>query len=509
MFEFSVACKYLIPRWRQLSVSIISLISIAVIALVVWLILVFFSVANGLEKMWVEKLVGLTAPIRLTPTEAYYRSYYYNVDGISLASGFSQKSIGEKLNASVTDPYDPDTDEEIPGYWPKPDQHPGGQVKDLVKEAFASIKNIEAKGKVPLKARDFSISASQLNLMPSTSGINPQKPFEDIPDTLAYVVYLGSFDPDNTVLARTLLENESIDPRWIHKKDGSLVLPTDPILGDGVLLPKTFKDAGIMLGDHGYLSYYATTPSSTQEQRVPVYVAGFFDHGVMPMGSKFALVNHDIATLIRASNAQQEQLPTAGINVRFEDFGKAESIKMALQDELEKQGIDRYWRVETFREYEFTKDFLQQLESEKNLFSLIAVVIIIVACSNIISMLIILVNDKKKEIGILLAMGSSPASIAAIFGLCGMVMGALGSLLGISLAIVTLHNLQALLGFFGNLQGHDVFNAMYYGKTLPNELSYEALGFVLVATVLVSLLAGVIPAIKASLLKPSTILRSE
>lgn len=507
MFEFSVACKYLIPRWRQLSVSIISLISIAVIALVVWLILVFFSVANGLEKMWVEKLVGLTAPVRLTPTEAYYRSYYYNIDSISGNSQYSHKSIGEKLAASETDPYDPDMDEAIPGFWSSPDRHPGGTLKDLVKEAYAAIAIVEAKELTKLKAQDFALTVSQLSLQPSRS--NTHSYSHEAPTTVSYMVYLGSFDPDNSVLARTMIEPEKDDPLWVHVKDNSLVLPSDKILGDGILLPKTYKEAGVKLGDQGYLSYFATTPSSTQEQRIPVYVAGFFDHGVMPMGNKFALINHDVALLIRSSNAQQEHLSTAGINVRFDDFSKAEKLKLALTDELEKAGIDRYWRIETFREYEFTKDFLQQLHSEKNLFSLIAIVIIIVACSNIISMLIILVNDKKKEIGILLAMGSSPISIAVIFGICGMVMGCVGSILGISLALLTLKNLEPLLSFFGNLQGHDVFNAMYYGKTLPNELSFEALAFVLIATVIVSLLAGVVPAVKASLLKPSMILRSE
>ena len=49
MYELSVARKYLVPRWRQLSVSVISVISVLVIALVVWLIVVFFSVTNGLE----------------------------------------------------------------------------------------------------------------------------------------------------------------------------------------------------------------------------------------------------------------------------------------------------------------------------------------------------------------------------------------------------------------------------------------------------------------------------
>src|SRR5690348_1278274 len=97
MFELSIAFKYLTPRWRQLSVSIISLISILVIALVVWLIVVFFSVTYGLEKSWINKLIALTAPIRITPTEAYYDSYYFQADAISSSSDFNYKTIGEKL----------------------------------------------------------------------------------------------------------------------------------------------------------------------------------------------------------------------------------------------------------------------------------------------------------------------------------------------------------------------------------------------------------------------------
>src|ERR1700733_3854149 len=103
MFELSVACKYLLPRWRQLSVSIISIISILVISLVVWLIVVFFSVTNGLEQSWIQKLISLTAPVRLTPTEAYYNSYYYQIDTISAASEYTPKSISEKLAARLAD----------------------------------------------------------------------------------------------------------------------------------------------------------------------------------------------------------------------------------------------------------------------------------------------------------------------------------------------------------------------------------------------------------------------
>lgn len=177
--------------------------------------------------------------------------------------------------------------------------------------------------------------------------------------------------------------------------------------------------------------------------------------------------------------------------------------------ELKKRGIEPYWKVETYRDFDYAKDLLQQLSSEKNIFSLISAVIIIVACSNIISMLIILVKDKRLEIGILRSMGASSGSIAMIFGFCGIVMGMVGTLIGTLLAYFTLQNLNSLLGLISKLQGFDAFNPVFYGDHLPNSMSYETLVVVLFATALISLLAGLIPALKASRMKPAAILRSE
>lgn len=722
MFELSVAGKYLTPKWRQLSVSIISLISILVIALVVWLIVVFFSVTNGLEKSWIQKLVALTAPVRLTPTEDYYSSYYYLIDSLSAASDYTLKSIGEKRIAEVSDPYNPSMDEEIPSDWPKADLDKHGHVKDIVKLTFDSIRSL--KNFPDIKASDFEMTGGHLRLrLLRPSPVNTLKltPFANQYDTsvLTQAAYLGSFDPSNDLLAKAILpltvhdianlfsmieisENMQTDdssivraskesiqsrlntffsyitisqlmtpantwtlprsllpnqgkfngwaiynndklvrivlpshsddsplslqnwiqegyqvakihlevrdhqpylldthtearivpqivpiaiaenipltakvdiesiakahrpdkvlftvnfnlqgtpiegkvslqnlriskaeaakipnstsdvlPLWVHSlpyssdksephsHSVSLVLPADPLYGEGALLPRSFRDAGVAVGDRGTVSYAAPTASSVQEQRIPVFVAGFYEPGVIPTGGKILLVNQEVTSLIRSSLNQEESALTNGINVRFNSLEQAEAIKTQLQAALQENEIADYWKVETFRDYEFTKDIINQLQSEKNLFTLLATLIILVACSNIVSMLIILVNDKKMEIGILRSMGASSMSIAVIFGACGMVMGILGSLIGIGAALITLKNLPLLVHFISRLQGHEMFNPLYFGENLPTEISLEALSFVIIATTLISLIAGLVPAVKASLMHPSTILRSE
>lgn len=707
MFEFSVASKYLIPRWKQISVSLISLVSCIVISLVVWLIIVFFSVTEGLEENWVNRLIALTAPVRVTPTPAYIESYYYRIDQLASASQYTSKTLGEKKSAPQTNPYDASLDAEVPGTWSPPDLDEKGQMKDIVKLAFDGIDHIE--GVSGLVAKDYEVAVANIRIKmayPQSRGTitnthvnqnsyvasfeegNPRlkqalidvsmedlshlmqvlsqsaQKTEDteevssppaegfsrerllgllnnihithlqtpkqgwrIPRRLipasarfdvcaiisgdrikqmiipadtrkveklvgdltkdGYICKVGtliiregamgftsgtsetySFSPfvplivESGVNIRAQLLPDSLEkaseisdiefdaefhlqgipfrgqirygslqigiaeivtkfdstpkypPLWTYEQllpDGSVArkLPSDEHLGEGVLLPKHFIESGVRVGDSGYLSYMTPTASSVQEQRIAIFVSGFYDPGILPIGGKFVMIGKDTTTLARAAQGLMEDTEGNGINVWFDDIGKADKVKSAIEQAFKERGIDRYWRITTYREFDFTRDLIRQLQSEKNLFTLLALIIIVVACSNIITMLILLVNDKKTEIGILRSMGASPGSIAAIFGTCGVVMGMAGSLVGMAAALVTLHYLQPIVDFIGRVQGYEMFNTMFYGDALPNKVSAMALMFVFFATLAISLLAGLIPAIKATLMKPSAILRSE
>ncbi len=500
MFEFSVACKYLIPRWRQLSVSIISLVSIFVISLVVWLILVFFSITNGLEKNWVEKLIALMAPVRIVPTEAYYNSYYYQIDSISEASGYTYKTLREKSVAMQTDPYDPEYDEEQPLNWAMPDTDESGRVKDLVKLAEQAVHSVHL---VKPETSFFETAIGNLHL-------NLQR--ADGVTQLNQSTYLGSFDPKNRELAKTLIvdtaSKKSRNAQAVSIKEGEMAMPSIPGV-ESILLPKSFRDDGVLVGDRGTISYKAPTTSSVQEQQVPVYVVGFYDQGVTPIGGRFVWGRPELIAMVSTGYDMSAGPAATGINVRFDQYEQAGDVKREIVQNLKTLGIADYWNVETYREYPFTKELLEQQSSQRNLFTIISIVIILVACSNIVSLLVILVNDKKTEIGVLRSMGATSTSIAAIFGFCGLIMGLLGSLMGIAFAVATLRHIDFLINAISYLQGHELFNAHFYGDVIPNELSSEALTFVLIATVLTSLVSGVVPALKASLMKPADILRAD
>ena len=484
MFELSVAFKYLVPKRRQLSVALISLMSVGVISLVVWLVLVFLSVTEGIERSWLEKLTTLNAPLRITPTVAYYSSYYHQIDGISSTSGYSVKSIGEKNEAPISDPYSAKEDSEIPLDWAPADRLADGSLKDPVKTAFQVLERL--KQKMPgLAFQDYEISGAMLRLQLKSQNVITQ------------ASYLASFADKNPKFS-TLLSDPT--PKNLNHLDD-----------EGILLAKNFQDNGVQIGDLGYLAYTASTASSVQEQRLPVRVEGFYDPGILSVGNKCILVSPSITRTINANSTSIhfDPLLANGIQVWFQDLQQVGSLQKQLEKAFVQADIAHYWKITPFYEYDFAKDLLVQFQSDKYLFALVGLIILIVACCNIISLLVLLVNDKKREIGILQTLGASNKSIATIFGLCGAGLGIISSLIGTFAALLTLHHIDTVVSVLSFLQGHEAFGAAFYGKSLPNELSHNAVTFILIVTPLISLCAGLVPAIKACRLRPSAILRSE
>ncbi|MBS0606328.1 MAG: ABC transporter permease [Parachlamydiales bacterium] len=704
MFEISVAFKYLLPRKKQLSVSLISLMSILVISLVVWLVLVFLSVTEGIEKKWLDKLTSLNAPLRITPTHDYYSSYYYQIDSASSSSHFQNKSIFQKSQSFHSDPYSSEEDGELPLDFPLADRKADGTLKDPVKEVFAILGDLK-KNTPDLVFQDFELGGALLRLQllrsesqVATGKANKSQSFltqvsyiASFPDQSPYVQNLilpirsqdlnhmyfmaphaldhsredapammarsssdrvaprlkalaehaairslkttypywklprellpqkGQFQAalcmqngkishvsipaknvkslgkaktnvkegvllsesgllsfrsnnnetyslpvhtplivEGTIEMRGSLIKESLEQAgrleeirfavqaslqgspiegeifwegveiaqaeiqtdattpslpWVGRLSGKgrALLPINDEKETGVLLAKNFQDNGVLIGDRGYLSYSTSTTSSIQEQRLPIFVAGFYDPGVMSIGAKCILVPPTVAHTISSSSSSfnLDKTQSNGISVWFKNIQEAHLYKEKICAALTASGIDAYWKVTTFREYDFAKDLLEQFQSDQYLFTLVGVIILVVACCNIISLLVLLVNDKKREIGILQAMGASSKSIAMIFGTCGVSMGILSSLIGTVAALFTLQHIDAIVHLLSLIQGHDAFNAAFFGSELPNQLSHRAVIFVLVATPVLSLCAGLVPAIKACRLRPSAILRSE
>ena len=150
MFEPYIALKYLLPKRKSLSSSIISILSLFVISLVIWLILVFLSVTMGIEKNWITKLTSLNAPLRITPTHNYYDSHYYKIDSISSESNYTIKNLKEKSLSFLSNPYDKNMDIEISSKMSKSKPRSclyvhdsKEEIKKKIMQAFCPEKTVE------------------------------------------------------------------------------------------------------------------------------------------------------------------------------------------------------------------------------------------------------------------------------------------------------------------------------------------------------------------------------
>ena len=131
---------------------------------------------------------------------------------------------------------------------------------------------------------------------------------------------------------------------------------------------------------------------------------------------------------------------------------------------------------------------------------IILALIILVAAFNIASSLIMMVMEKTKDIAILKAMGATDASIRKIFVFEGLLIGALGTLLGVVIGFVMCALLEKYK--FIELPGD-----VYYITTLPVRLETLDVFMIAAAAMVICFLATLYPAHQAAKLNPVEAIR--
>ncbi len=173
----------------------------------------------------------------------------------------------------------------------------------------------------------------------------------------------------------------------------------------------------------------------------------------------------------------------------------------------------------------------EALQNEKVGIGFVVMLIIVSGAFNIIGSLVMTVMEKRKEIGILRALGAIPSDITKIFVIDGFYIGILGSAIGVFVGFFLTLNIEKIFSLFESIVNgiknliyvlylmpknvsplprfEILSDSIYYLEGVPVEIHFWDVFIISILSIFISIIAAYYPAKKASLTKPIDTIRYE
>ncbi|MFC3907907.1 lipoprotein-releasing ABC transporter permease subunit [Legionella dresdenensis] len=259
----------------------------------------------------------------------------------------------------------------------------------------------------------------------------------------------------------------------------------------GIILGRGMADnLGAMVGDKVtiMIPQASVTPAGMIPRFKRFTVVGVFSAGTgFNFDTKLAFINlADAQKLLQLGN------DVTGIKLKLADIYQAPELSYKISGDLGEEFLVGNW-TDQFGE------FFQAVKMEKTMMFFILLLIIAVAAFNLVSSLVMVVNDKQSEIAILRTIGATPATILWIFIVQGMLVGAIGTLLGLIGGVLLASNATAIvnsLQSFFNMQ--ILSSSIYFVDYLPSKILITDLVQICAVALLMSFIATIYPAWRAS-----------
>jgi lipoprotein-releasing system permease protein len=193
----------------------------------------------------------------------------------------------------------------------------------------------------------------------------------------------------------------------------------------------------------------------------------------------------------------------AGLGIRLADPLGAPEFSAALARELGAAYSYTSWT-------ERYASLFRAMRVEKMMMTIILMFIVGIAAFNIVTSLMMVVNEKEKDIAILRTYGLEPARVTRIFFVQGLVIGCVGTLVGVALGLALAFNVHAIVPWLESTFGFRIMPGdVFYVTEIPSEVRLADVVRVPLLAFGISLLATIYPSRRAARVAPAQVLRYE
>ncbi|HET7669913.1 MAG TPA: lipoprotein-releasing ABC transporter permease subunit [Burkholderiales bacterium] len=240
------------------------------------------------------------------------------------------------------------------------------------------------------------------------------------------------------------------------------------------------------------------TPAGVIPRLKQFTVVGIFEAGIQDADAALALVHlQDAQTLYQLGDN------VTGVRLKLDDMFAAREVSRDLGKDLPRDAYATDWT-------RLHANFFRAVEIEKRMMFIILTLIVLVATINIVSTLVVAVKDKQADIAILRTLGAPPGSVMQIFIVQGMLMGVIGTAVGMVLGVVTALNIDVIVPAIESVFGLKFLDKqVYLIPDLPSDLQSSDVLVISLMALALSFVATLYPSWSAARLNPAEALRYE
>jgi lipoprotein-releasing system permease protein len=290
----------------------------------------------------------------------------------------------------------------------------------------------------------------------------------------------------------------------IAKLSDKIVLGTlsdlQPGAGNVAIGVRLAQNIGVRVGDTITIinPQGRSTPFGTVPRQIGYYVSAIFEVGIYDYDEAFVVMPmQDAQTLLLTGD-------TVGmIEVTVDDPDNVGEILSPVEESLAGEAVIADWKT-------INATLFEALQVERVAMAFALSFMVLVAAFNILSSLVMLVRAKTRDIAIMRTMGATRRSLMKIFVTTGFTVGAIGTVMGLGFGFLVLEFRQSIVKAIEVVTGQNLWDpSIRFLSTLPSRTDpWEVAGIVALALIL-SFLATLYPALKASSTDPVQVLRYE